>query len=219
MGYIYQIRNIESNKCYIGQSRQKNEQDRWSQHKHNAFKRKSSRIAIYDAMRSYGIEKFEYTIICRVENDIELNDVERQYIRERNTQVPNGYNITPGGDHNPHSEETKRKIGEKSKGRQTRLGHKCTEEQKKRIGDASRGRKFSDETKQHLSEIHSQRHKENPIPHKNCKYTEDDIRYMRNNPDNLTIDELRNKFNIHRYRLLKIQNKEVYKHVKDLGPV
>lgn len=117
-----------------------------------------------------------------------------------------------------HSEETKRKIGEKSKGRKI-VKPPLTEEQKKRIGNASRGRKFSEETKKHLSEIHSNRHKENPIPHKNCKYTVDDIRYMRNNPDNLTIDELRKKFNIHRYRLLKIQNKELYKNVEDLVPV
>ena len=114
-----------------------------------------------------------------------------------------------------HSEETKRKIGEKSKGRQATKGQKRTEEQKKHIGDASRGRKFSEETKQQLSEIHFQRHKENPIPHKNCKYTEDDIRYMRNNPDNLSIQELRDKFNIARYRLLQIQNRELYKNVKD----
>jgi len=214
MGYIYQIRNIESGKCYIGQTRQKREQDRWCQHKHNAFARKSTRIAIYDAMRSYGVEKFEYTIIHRTEDDTELNELERKYIKEKNTQVPNGYNITSGGDHNPHSEETKRKIGEKSKGRKI-VKPPLTDEQRKRIGDASRGRKFSEETKQHLSEIHSQRHKEQPIPHKNCKYTEDDILYMRNNPDNLNIDELRTKFNIQRYRLLKIQNREVYKHVKD----
>ena len=115
-----------------------------------------------------------------------------------------------------HSEETKRKIGEKSKGRKARLGQKCTEEQKKKIGDASRGRKFSEETKQNLSRIQSERHKESPIAHKNCKYTENDIRYMRNNPDNLTIDELREKFDIARYRLLKIQNRELYKNVKDM---
>lgn len=118
-----------------------------------------------------------------------------------------------------HSEETKKKIGEKSKGRKPNLGKKLSDDTKKKISDSSKDRQFSEETKKHLSEVHSNRHKENPIPHKNCKYTEDDIRYMRNNPDNLTIDELRNKFDIHRYRLLKIQNKELYKHVEDLVQV
>lgn len=130
MGFIYQIVNNVSKKCYIGQSRQKHENDRWSQHKHNAFKRESTRIALYDAMRSYGIEAFEYNILERdIDNDT-LNDVERKYILNHNCRVPNGYNITPGGDHNPHSEETKRKIGEKSKGRKATLGQKRTDEQK-----------------------------------------------------------------------------------------
>lgn len=116
-----------------------------------------------------------------------------------------------------HSEETKEKIRNSLKGRiGVTTGQKRTDEQKKRIGDASRGRKFSEETKQHLSNVHSQRHKENPIASKKCKYTEDDVRYMRNNPDNLTINELRVKFNIQRYRLINIQNRELYKNVKDL---
>ena len=114
-----------------------------------------------------------------------------------------------------HSEETKRKIGEKSKGRKAGLGQKRTDEQKQRIGDASRGRKFSEETKQHLSEVHSQRHKENPIPHKKCKYTEDDIRYMRTNPDKISQKDLCTRFDIFPYRLKMIINKELYKHVSD----
>lgn len=70
----------------------------------------------------------------------------------------------------PHSEETKRKIGEKSKGRiggykgkkmsdhlrtkllSIHLGSKHTEEHKKKIGDAIRGRKMSDEFKQKIKD-------------------------------------------------------------------
>ena len=113
-----------------------------------------------------------------------------------------------------HSEETKKKIGEKSKGRKIPKPP-MTEEQKKHIGDMNRGRKASTELKQKLSNVQTKRHTENPIPHKNCKYTESDILYMRNNPDNLSIDDLRAKFNIARYRLLQIQNKQLYKHVTE----
>lgn len=133
------------------------------------------------------------------------SDETRQRVAEASRKKATGHQ---------HSEETKRKIGEKSKGRKI-TKPPLTEEQKKRIGDSSRGRKFSEETKKHLSEIHSNRHKENPIPHKNCKYTENDVRYMRNNPDNLSEKELCTKFDIFPYRLKRIINKKLYKHVSD----
>jgi group I intron endonuclease len=278
MGCIYRILCKSNQKSYIGQYKKDTPEIRLNRHFRDA--EKGSQCAIHQAMRKYGKDMFEVSILCICETQ-ELDKKEDYYITEYNSMVSdNGYNMVRGGkgrapnfhhkeEHKQkmrefmknrlvsdetkqkisdarkgtknnwsdetrqrvaeasrkkatgvkHSEETKQKIGEKSKGRQATLGQKRTDDQKKKIGDASRGRKFSEETKQHLSEIHSQRHKENPIPNKNCKYIEDDIRYMRNNPDNLTIDELREKFNIHRYRLLKIQNKELYKHVEDLVPV
>ena len=279
MGCIYRILCKENQKSYIGQYRKNTPDLRWNRHLRDA--KKGSQCAIHKAVRKYGKETFEVSLLCICETQEELDKKEDEYITEYNSMIyDNGYNMVRGGkgrapdfhhkeEHKQkmsefmrgrnlseetkqkisdahkgkknnwseetrqrvaeasrkkatgvkHSEETKRKIGEKSKGRQATLGQKRTDEQKKKIGNASRGRKFSEETKKHLSEVHSNRHKENPIPHKNCKYTEDDIRCMRNNPDNLTIDELRNKFNIHRYRLLKIQNNELYKHVEDLVPV
>lgn len=214
MGFIYKIFNTESEKCYIGQSRQKTYEARWCQHKHQATK-KNVKTALYDAIRSYGIEKFQYTILLKdVDND-KLNEIEQQYIKDYNSLVPNGYNIKEGGNHTPHSEETKRKIGEKSKGRKAVLGQKRTEEQKRRIGDASRGRKYSEEVKEHLKQVHNKWHDEHPIAHKNCRFTIEDIQYMRRNPDNLSIDEMKERFKIEKYRLIMILNKQLYKRVKD----
>jgi group I intron endonuclease len=213
MGFIYQIFNIESKKCYIGQSRQKSHASRWCQHRHHAFVKKSNNSALYDAMRSYGIENFQYIVLLKDIDNEKLNDIEQEYIKNYNSLVPNGYNIKEGGNHTPHSEETKRKIGLKSLGRKSVLGQKRTEEQKRRIGDASRGRKFSQEVKEHLKEVHNKWHDENPIPHKNCKYTVEDIKYIRTNPDNLTNKELCEKFKIENYRLIKIINKQLYKRV------
>jgi group I intron endonuclease len=276
MGNIYRILCKVNQKSYIGQYKKDTPIPRWNRHIRDA--EKGSNCAIHQAIRKYGKDSFEISVLCICESQEELDKKEDEYITEYNSMIyDNGYNMVRGGkgrapdfhhkeQHKQkmrefmknrivseetkqkisesrkgtknnwseetrlrvaeasrkkatgvkHSEETKRKIGEKSKGRQATKGQKRTEEQKKHIGDASRGRKFSEETKQHLSEIQSQRHKENPIPHKNCKFTEDDIRYMRKNPDNLTIDELREKFDIARYRLLKIQNKEIYKNVQDI---
>lgn len=274
MGCIYQWYCKPNGKSYIGQFKNNDPTSRTNRHCRDA--KNGSMCALHQAIRKYGFEEFEVSVLCICETQDELDKKEDEYITEYSSMIhENGYNMVRGGkgrapnfhhkeEHKQkmsesmkgrklseetklklsearkgqpnnwseetkqrvaeasrkkatgvkHSEETKRKIGLKSKGRQAVLGQKRTEEQKKRIGDASRGRKFSEEIKKNLSDLQTQRHKDNPIPHKNCKYTEDDIRYMRNNPDNLTVDELRSKFNIARYRLLKIQSKELYKHVE-----
>lgn len=215
MGFIYQIVNTESGKCYIGQSRQTTYLARWCQHRHQAFVKRSINSALYDAMRSYGVDKFKYNILVENIDNNELNRLEEEYIKTYNSIVPNGYNIKPGGNHTPHSEDTKRKIGEKSKGRQTNAGRVFSDEWRTNIGNASRGRKFSQDVKDHLSKAHNEWHDKHPIPHKSCKYTEEDIRYMRQNPDNLSVNELREKFKIERYRLMMIINKQLYSRVRD----
>jgi group I intron endonuclease len=215
MGFIYQILNLQSNKCYIGQSRQKTHSARWCQHKHQAFVKNAKSSALYDAMRSYGLNAFQFIVILENVPDDDLNRIEEETIAAHNSLVPNGYNIKRGGNHTPHSEETRRKIGEKSKGRQTNTGKVFSAEWRQNIGNASRGRKFSQPVKEHLSKAHTDWHDKHPIAHKNCKYTEEDIRFMRHNPENLTIEEMRVRFKIERYRLMMILNKQMYGRVSD----
>lgn len=59
---------------------------------------------------------------------------------------------------NPHlgmkrSDETKRKIGEKSKGRKPSLGKLCSNETKKKISNSNKGKKRSLEVRQKMSEM------------------------------------------------------------------
>jgi group I intron endonuclease len=164
-------------------------------------------------MRSYGVEFFTFNIISDGINDDELNCKEEEYIKSFNSVVPNGYNIRTGGSHTLHSEETRRKIGEKSKGRQATLGQKRTEEQKRNIGNASRGRKVGKERMEKQRASINEWHKNNPIAHKNCKYTIDDVRYIRSNPDNLTIKEFSIKFKSKPYEIKQIIDKKKYKYV------
>jgi group I intron endonuclease len=275
MGCIYKAYCKDSGKSYIGQYKKDSPIVRWNRHCRDA--EKGSPWAFHCAIRKYGKDAFEITVLCVCETQAELDKKEDEYITENQSMVyENGYNMVRGGkgrapdfkhreEHKQkmreymknrvvseetkqrisaahkgrkcpwteetrqrvaeasrkkatgvkHSEETKEKIRKALQGRPgVAKGQKRTEEQKKRIGAAAKGRKFSEETKKHLSEVQAERHKSNPIPHKRCLYTEDDIRYMRNNPDNLSVDELRKKFNIQRYRLVQIQNKELYKHVE-----
>lgn len=53
---------------------------------------------LHRAFRKYGIENFKYEILISNINDIELlNQLEIYYIKEYDSRIPNGYNITEGG--------------------------------------------------------------------------------------------------------------------------
>lgn len=81
-------------KYYIGKSHCP--KNRWRDHKKAA--EKGFKNAIYNAIRKYGIENFEFSILhkCRTEKRAFL--LEMFYIRIKNTLTPNGYNMTTGGE-------------------------------------------------------------------------------------------------------------------------
>lgn len=98
MKAIYKITNKLNNKCYIGQSN--NPMKRWNSHKYNALNAvDKGKSAIHDALREFGIENFEFSIIGWFED---YNEKEKYYIQYFNSLVPNGYNIMDGGEEPPH---------------------------------------------------------------------------------------------------------------------
>lgn len=53
---------------------------------------------LHRAIRKYGLENFEYSILATGIDDIDkLNELEIYYIQKNNSQIPNGYNIEIGG--------------------------------------------------------------------------------------------------------------------------
>jgi group I intron endonuclease len=152
MGYIYMIKNKVNNKCYIGQSIGKDINVRWRDH----IRRSNTDDcpALYGAFRKYGLEKFEFKIIC-ISFDEACDDLEVYYISKYNTISPNGYNIESGGNKNKifhpetckkisialtgkkHSEERKLKNSNSQKGK------KHTEESKKKMSESRKGKKFN----------------------------------------------------------------------------
>ena len=110
MGYIYLITNKLNGKHYVGQTIRKDIRYRWNQHRSN----KSGDTIISRAYNKYGIENFKFQIIC-ICFDEDCDKYEMEYIKKYNSLSPNGYNLREGGKNSHHSDETKKKIGLKSK--------------------------------------------------------------------------------------------------------
>lgn len=93
-GIIYCFTNNINGKKYIGQTVR--EKERFKEHLINNKQR------IDKAIRRYGIFNFEYTVLERISGaskDVHkaLDFLEKQYIEEFDTMIPNGYNVLPGG--------------------------------------------------------------------------------------------------------------------------
>ena len=89
--YIYQITNLINNKIYIGQTN--NIARRWANHKCN----NDSNMVIARAIRKYGADNFKFEVLLRNLTPEEANIKEIELIKEKNSLVPNGYNVSTGG--------------------------------------------------------------------------------------------------------------------------
>ena len=153
MGYIYLRTNKINGKKYVGLTTDlKTRQYKW-----NNLTQPYAGNVITNARAKYGIDAFNFEILKECKNE-ELNQWEMYYIKELNTKVPYGYNMTEGGDGCPgyiHSYETKRKISKGNKGK------KLSDVTRKKLSECHRGEKHwfygkhhSDETRKKMSEAH-----------------------------------------------------------------
>ena len=90
---IYLIHNTINGKNYVGQS--KHILNRWNQHRYDS---KTKDYPLYRAIRKYGIDKFEFSILEECEID-ELPYKEDYYIDLYNAYLPYGYNINKSETH------------------------------------------------------------------------------------------------------------------------
>lgn len=155
MGILYRL-DFVGGKSYIGISIRSARQ-RFSDHRQTSRK---NAAAVYCAWRKHG----EPTIVVLAEiGDLaDLRDAEREAIVIYGTFVPNGYNMTHGGDTNPmdvpelaeaaakknrgrkHTEEARRNMGLSRKGR------KATTEHRANISAGQTGRVHSAETREKI---------------------------------------------------------------------
>lgn len=133
--------------------------------------------AFYNAIKKYGFSNFEHEILKDGLTKKEAEALEVKLIASLNTQIPNGYNIAPGGgatggvsdytrkkmseshiglfagEKHPmygrhHSEETKRMCSEKRK------GHHMSAESREKLSKAKMGHPVSEEARKKLRDYH-----------------------------------------------------------------
>ncbi len=144
---VYQHINLLNNKKYIGITKQ-NCESRWGT---NGINYKSS-PHFYSAIIKYGWDNFKHEILYSNLTKEEACELEKQLIKENNTQNKKfGYNIMEGGEAPSIPDEIKNVLSEKLKGNKNNLGNNLSEETKKKISEAQKGRKFTEEHKMKIS--------------------------------------------------------------------
>ena len=113
--YVYQAKNSINSKVYVGIT-SRDLEDRWKEHLSRArCGMRGSRL--YMAIRKYGADKFELTILDQTDSESRVREMEIEYIN-RLDSYRNGYNCNLGG----HgvlvmSEEIRQKISKANMGR------------------------------------------------------------------------------------------------------
>lgn len=165
---IYKIFNLINGKIYIGQT-SKDVSLRIAEHIYGKY-------LLGKALRKYGIESFSISVIDSAETQEAINEKEKYWISFYGCRVPNGYNLTDGGEGvlgfypteeiknkirgstlgnknhfygKRHSLESLQKMSKSKKGQGK--GKKHTEETKGKIRVAHIGMKCSDEAKKKIS--------------------------------------------------------------------
>ncbi|MEN6292457.1 MAG: NUMOD3 domain-containing DNA-binding protein [Methanobacterium sp.] len=134
---IYKVTNLINGKVYVGQS-VKN--DKWYFGSGTYIKR---------AIEKYGLKNFKREIVCECNDREELNELEIHYIKELNCKIPNGYNISDGGDSGPGlfgdiNPSKRPEVKEKMRKRMLGEGNPSKREDvKKKISEKNKGRKIN----------------------------------------------------------------------------
>ena len=156
------IKNKIDGKMYIGQTVRNDVNIRWREHKRRMNSNDSPYL--YSAFRKYGIDHFDFKIIC-ISFDDACDDLEKYYISKYNTLAPNGYNLDSGGHINKVlHEDTRKKISEAHTGKKhseeriqvmrlalIKRGFKHTDEAKRKMSELRKGKKMSEQVKINMS--------------------------------------------------------------------
>lgn len=150
VGYIYKYENQVNHKVYIGQTINLN-----ARRVSHINKAKTVKNKFYNAVRKYGWEGFDYSVIAQIEaEDIKelstlLDTLEEQYI-EQYDSFHNGYNSTTGG-HSCREKQMPESFIEYCKNRT------YSDETREKMSEAAHNRVYSSETREKLSKAAKKR--------------------------------------------------------------
>ena len=113
---VYKYTSRTSGKSYIGKTT--NEKDRKYKHKYDSSHK--SNTTFHRAIRKYGIDDFEYMVLCVVISVDVLDELEIELIETYDT-YRNGYNMTIGG-----VSLTGHRVSQKTKDRRSKEVHQYT---------------------------------------------------------------------------------------------
>lgn len=156
MATIYIFTNKTNGKQYVGQT--VNFKRRMGQHRWAAGRGNKNR-PLYNSLRKHGFKAFVIEHID-VATDM-LSAYEIDLIARLDTKVPNGYNLTDGGEGTPgvkgsmkgktFSKEHRDKISKALKGNKNCLGNKMSDKNREIMRQANLGKKHSEATKRKMS--------------------------------------------------------------------
>lgn len=144
---IYLVTNTVNGMWYVGMTVRPLFR-RWREHRQDA---KSGRgWALHDAIRRYGAENFEVSVLFEGEDWEILSSKEQDFIHDLNTLSPSGYNLTLGGEGKPGrrvSPETRAKISAGHKGKTLSVEHRA------KLSAAKLGKKRPPRSDDHCAKI------------------------------------------------------------------
>lgn len=163
MGYIYKITNQINNKIYIGQTIKSRPTDRFSQHRYLArhIEQEKTISYLHRAMAEYGVDNFSFEIIEKVENEL-LNQQEQYWISFYNSLVPNGYNLTLGGDGAPGFSRPQSAQEREKKGQSVKRFYEEHPEKRKERSEQAKSYWSSEERRKEQSKRSKQFFQEHP---------------------------------------------------------
>ena len=144
---IYKITNTKNNKIYIGKHQTLNVNDSYF----------GSGVALERAMKKYGKKCFTKEVLHIFDNELEMNEKEKELVNENFISTNKTYNLGVGGEGGSHfkgkkhSEKTKKRLSEIAKNRVQ------SDETKQKISEANRKRVVTDETRKKLSDVAKKR--------------------------------------------------------------
>lgn len=149
-GIIYKATNIVNGKCYIGQTVEPILKNRINGHYYDMNR---DNCYFHNALKKYGKDNFKWDVICECETKPMLDVMETFKIMVCGSyRSQNGYNCTWGGEGQSfgfrHTNETKKKISDKNRGR---CGQVVTDETKQKLREINLGKVLSEETRKKIS--------------------------------------------------------------------